>query len=122
MPNFTGVIARARLVSGCAALNAAISALRAREVAALRRGSTQIVGEPLGVPDRLPVRGRLARARRSCVRRSSSGADPEQRCAAAEDVLDDDHALRAAEAAERGVGASGWSWRSGRARSMSGIQ
>ena len=29
--------------------------------------------------------------------------DPEQRCAAAEDVLDDDHALRAAEAAERRV-------------------
>ena len=59
--------------------------------------------EPLGVPDRLPVRRGLA-GRVEVAAAQLLRLDAQQRRAAAEDVLDHDHALRAAEAAERGLG------------------
>ena len=63
-------------------------------------------GEPLGVADRLAVGGGLRRAARRAVEVAPAqldGVDPEQGRAPAEDVLDHDHALRPAEAAERGL-------------------
>ena len=55
------------------------------------------------MPHRLPVRRGLAR-RVEVAPPQLVRLDAEQRGATAEDVLDHDHALRAAEAAERGVG------------------
>ena len=102
MPNFTGVIASARLVCSCAALNAAISASR--------RSTSPVVERP--GPRPLPAArgggpaGRTAWSgprRRSCAGAARRASIPSSGRAAAEDVLDHEHALRAAEAAERGL-------------------
>ena len=76
--------------------------LAAGEVAALgQRGPDGF--EPFGVPHRLPVRGGLAGGVEVPPPQLVRG-QAQPRGAAAQDVLDDDHALRAAEATERGVG------------------
>ena len=75
--------------------------LPAGELAALRHLRPDRL-EPLGVPHRLAVRGGLARRVEVPVPELVR-LDPERGRAAAQDVLDDDHALRPAEAAERGV-------------------
>ena len=102
MPNFTGVTPIARLRCGWAALNSAISARRAVQ---LGRGVDAVPDrpDPVRVADRLAVRRRLSLASRSCAAQLV-GAQPEQRCTPAEDVLDHDHPLRAAEATERRIG------------------
>ena len=70
--------------------------------------------DPLGVPHRLAVGGGLARRRRSCGDAAPSASMPEQRRAPAEDVLDDEHALRARRSHGTRSGTSCGSWRSGR--------
>ena len=98
MPNFTGVMARPRLACGCWALNAAIA--RRRPAYPLdSRSWSQARDHALGVADQLAVRRGLALGVEVAVAHDV-GLDPEQGRAAADDVLDDQHPLRAAEAAE----------------------
>ena len=122
MPNFTGVIASAALGVrvrgvergdlGPAAPAKSLRSISVAQIAASR--SACRTGWPYGVG----LAGRVEVPAPQLVRRRR----PSSGRAAAEDVLDDDHALRPAEAAERGVARSGWSWRSGPCTSMSGIQ
>jgi hypothetical protein len=100
MPNFTGVIASPRLVCGWSALKASTRRARGRraEVADLVPGGDQ----PLGVPDELAVRRGLALDVEVATAQLGR-VEPQRRRAAADDVLDHEHPLRAAEAAERGL-------------------
>ena len=101
MPNFTGVIASPRLTCRLAALNAATSAQRAsNDAGRLQLGPD--ARDALRSPHRLAVVRRVALAvevaRADDVRRQI-----ERPRDAIEDLLDHEHALRAAEAAEGGV-------------------
>jgi hypothetical protein len=101
MPNFTGVMARPRFTSSCSALNDAMRVRRASKSLEVRR-SSQIGAQALGVAHRLAVRrGLLGNVEVALAQRR--GIQPEERGDPAEDVLDHEHALRAAEAAERGL-------------------
>ena len=60
-------------------------------------------GQPLGVPDRLAVR-RLLAVDVEAAPTHLARVEPDQRRTASDDVLDDQHALRAAEASERRLG------------------
>ena len=101
MPNFTGVMAMPRLRCGCAALNAIDLLAPRREIA----GFLQLSPDPrdaLGVFHRLSVVRGLAFAIEIALadhigRQSESARDPVQ------NVFDHQHALRPAEAAERGL-------------------
>ena len=98
IPNFTGVTASPRLTCSCVALNCSTSRRRAEHVAGLDRLLPDGL-QPLRMADGLSVRGALARAIEVTMAQFHR-VDTEQRGAAAEDVLEDDHPLGAAEAAE----------------------
>ena len=102
MPNFTGVMARRALHVVVLGVERARSARGGRRSRSIGRARSQIVRSRSACRHRLPVRRglpglvevALAQRRRVDAER---GRDP------AEDVLDDEHALRPAEAAERGL-------------------
>ena len=103
MPNFTGVIASARLVCG-------VGGVELRDLAAAAR-STSLSSSTWSQRRRAAARRAAPAGRRAwswpvdveVAAAQLAGVDPEQRRAAAEDVLDHEHPLRAAEAAERGL-------------------
>ena len=102
MPNFTGVTASARLACSWAAFQAVMALAPGPDV----RAGEQLVpaaGGALGVPHLHPV----GRALAGCVEVAAAqleGVEPEEGGGTPEDVLDDQHPLRPAEAAERGLG------------------
>ena len=99
MPNFTGVIASARLVCSWVALNSSIWRWRASTSAVSMTLLPQL-GGPLRVAHRLSVRGALPGLVEVAAAQLSR-VDAKQRRAPAEDVLDHQHPLRAAEPPER---------------------
>ena len=102
MPNFTGVTARPRFTSAWAAFHAAMPACRA-SMSPRVHDPVPAPGGPLRVPHRLAVGGGLPLGVE--VAPSQVGrVDPEKGGAPADDVLDDEHPLRAAEAPEGRLG------------------